>query len=86
MEDLITLPNIGKKLAKQLQSIGINSYQDLIDMGSIEAIIKIKGTSGKGCYNMLYALEGAIRGIRWHHLSKNDKDRLKAELEQAIVG
>jgi hypothetical protein len=33
---------------------------------------------------MLYALEGAIQGIRWHGLSIDDKDRLKAELVEAV--
>ena len=28
--------------------------------------------------NMLYALEGAIRGVRWHDLPKEVKDELKA--------
>ena len=31
---------------------------------------------------MLYALEGAIQGIRWHKLSREDKDSLKAELDK----
>jgi len=29
------------------------------------------------CINMLYALEGAIQGIRWHGLSKERKLELK---------
>ncbi len=86
MNNLTDLHNIGKELAKQLDSIGIKSHQDLIDIGSVEALLKIKGKSGKGCYNMLYALEGAIQGIRWHNLSREDKDRLKAELDEAVEG
>lgn len=83
-KSLQDLPNIGKELAKQLQQAGIYSYQDLIDAGSVEALLRIKGRSGKGCYNMLYALEGAIQGIRWHNLSREDKDRLKAELDKSM--
>jgi len=84
MTTIQDLPNIGKKLAKQLESIGIKTPQNLINIGSIEALLKIKGKSSKGCYNMLYALEGAIQGIRWHNLSREDKDRLKAELDEAV--
>ena len=69
-----------------LLSGDIHSYQDIADFGSVEAIFKIKGKSGKGCYNMLYALEGAIQGIRWHNLSRVDKDRLKVELDKSIEG
>ena len=43
MKKLTDLPNIGKELAKQLYSIGIISQQDLIDIGSVEALYKIKG-------------------------------------------
>ena len=42
---------------------GIESYEDLTDAGSIAALIRIKGKSGKGCHNMLYALEGAVQGL-----------------------
>ena len=86
MSNLTNLSNIGKVLAEQLEAVGIHSYEELIDLGSIEALLKIKGKSGKGCYNMLYALEGAIQGIRWHNLSREDKDRLKAELDEAVEG
>ena len=79
MKELLKLPNIGKELAKQLEAVGIKSVQDLAACGSVEALIKIKGKSGKGCYNMLYALEGAIQGIRWHGLSREDKDRLRLD-------
>ena len=66
MSNLTDLPNIGKELAKQLEAAGISSYQDLVDCESLEALLKIKGKFGNGCYNMLYALEGAIQEIRWH--------------------
>ncbi len=75
MSNLTNLSNIGKVLAEQLEAVGIHSYEEIIDLGSIEALIKIKGKSGKGCYNMLYALEGAIQGISWHNLLREDKSR-----------
>lgn len=77
MKELTDLPNIGDTLAKKLQSIGVNCAEDLIAMGSEKAIIKISTLESNGaCINMLYALEGAIQGIRWHSLDKMRKQEL----------
>jgi len=47
-------------------------------LGSKQALIKISALENSGaCLNMLYALEGAIQGIRWHGLSKETKQELK---------
>ena len=77
MSDLTSLPNIGKSLAEKLIRIGIGSEQELKENGSENAIIKIATLENSGaCINMLYALEGAIQGIRWHGLDKNRKQEL----------
>jgi DNA transformation protein len=62
MQDLTKLPNIGKVLATKLQAIGVTSHEDLVELGSIEAVLKIGESHLDACYNMLYALEGAIQG------------------------
>ena len=83
MDDLSKLPNIGKVLADKLHGIGINSYDDLVVVGSIEAVLRIGQKDNPACYNMLYAIEGAIRGVRWHSMLKEDKAQLKEEFDQA---
>ena len=77
MDDLSKLPNIGKVLSKQLNDVGIITVDDLIDMGSREAWLKIREVDESACLNRLMALEGAIQNIRWHDLSDNDKKSLK---------
>lgn len=78
MNQLTELPNIGVTLSKKLNQIGVKSEKDLKQMGSENAIIKISTIKNSGaCINMLYALEGAIQGIRWHDLSENRKKELK---------
>ena len=78
MKELTELPNIGKTLAEKLNSVGIGTEQELKEMGSENAIIKIATIENSGvCINMLYALEGAIQGIRWHGLDQNRKQELK---------
>ena len=78
MKSLTELQNIGETLAKKLNAIGIKTPQDLKNIGSENAIIKIATIENSGaCINMLYALEGAIQGIRWHGLDSERKQELK---------
>ncbi len=37
------------------------------------AFRRIRIIDGSACLNRLYALEGDIQGIRWHHLSQEIK-------------
>ena len=77
MGELSKLPNIGKVLEKQLNDVGINTIDDLINLGSKETWLKIKEIDDSACLNRLMALEGAIQNIRWHNLSEGDKDHLR---------
>ena len=77
MGELSELPNIGKVLEKQLNDVGINTVDDLVNLGSKEAWLKIKEIDDSACLNRLMALEGAIQNIRWHNLSEEDKDNLR---------
>jgi DNA transformation protein and related proteins len=78
MKSLTDLPNIGKTLADKLRSVGIENEHDLQTIGSENAIIKIATIENSGtCINMLYALEGAIQGIRWHQLDNGRKQELR---------
>ncbi|MBW8011028.1 MAG: TfoX/Sxy family protein [Chloroflexi bacterium] len=76
---LSDLPNIGEELEKKLELVGIHNPDELIEFGSINAVRRISDVQDAGCINMLYALEGAIQGIRWHHLPAEHKQRIKDE-------
>ena len=77
MNDLTKLPNIGSELAKRLELAGINSSEKLIELGTEKVFIKLKTVFPNACYSQLYAIEGAIHGIRWHNLSHERKIELK---------
>ena len=62
---------------KQLNEVGINTVDELIDIGSKETWLKIKEIDESACINRLMALEGAIQNIRWHDLADEDKNNLK---------
>ena len=77
MGELSKLPNIGKALEKQLNDVGINTVDELEDLGSKEAWLKIKEIDDSACVNRLMSLEGAIQNVRWHNLSDEDKENLR---------
>ena len=77
MGELSKLPNIGKVLEGQLNGVGISTADELMNIGSKEAWLKIKEIDESACINRLMALEGAIQNIRWHDLSEDDKKNLK---------
>lgn len=82
MADLTKLPNIGKTLAEKLQKIGVTSHQELAKLGSAEAVIQIGEQDMTTCYSMLYAFEGAIQGIRWHNIPKEEREIIKKNFDQ----
>lgn len=75
--ELTQLPNIGKTLADKLNIVGIETSNQLKSVGAENAFIKIITVDPSACINMLYAIEGAIQGIRWHKLSDDRKQELK---------
>ena len=84
MSNLTDLPNIGKKLEERLHSIGVSSPEELAALGSVEAVIRIGHATGSDCYNMLYALEGAIQGVRWHSLPTEIRKQIAAKLDERL--
>ncbi len=85
MGDLTNLPNIRKELAVRLHSIGINDLETLQKIGSIKAVMLMTDALGKGCHSTLYALEGALEGVRWHQLLRQVRQQLKSELDKHYV-
>lgn len=61
---LSELPNIGKVVEGQLNAVGITTPEQLRDIGTEEAWLKIQSIDKTACINRLLALEGAIRGIK----------------------
>lgn len=73
---LTSLQNIGKTLADKLILVGIETPEHLFEAGSENVFIKLATIDKNACINQLYALEGAIQGIRWHDLSHERKYEL----------
>jgi len=80
--ELKELKNLGAASVNILQSIGIQTLEDLRKTGSVNAYLKIKARGIKVSKVMLYALEGALLDIHWKELDNDIKSRLLAETEQ----
>ena len=77
MGELAKLPNIGKVVEEQLNQAGITTYEELKEIGSRQAWLKIKAMDDTACLHRLYSLEGAILGIKKAELTTETKQDLK---------
>lgn len=77
MNDLIKLPNIGPVVAKQLNQVGIDSYEQLKKRGSKQTWLDIQHIDTSACIHRLYAFEAAIRFIKKSDLPPDVKADLK---------
>ena len=77
MSDLTSMANIGKEMEKKLTSVGIDSAEKLIALGSKQAFLKLKQAYPNVCLVHLYTLEGAIQNTEFNCLSEDKKKELK---------
>lgn len=80
-QELIELKNLGAASVNILRAIGVNTYDDLKAMGSVQAYRRIKARGINVSKVMLYALEGALLDIHWKALPPDLKERLVEESE-----
>jgi DNA transformation protein and related proteins len=71
------MPNIGRTLADQLRAAGIPGPAELRALGTEQVFLRLRAADPGACYSKICALQGAVEGIRWHHLSAETKARLK---------
>lgn len=77
MGELSKLPNIGKEVERQLNEVGIFTYDELKAIGAEQAWLKIQEIDPSACIHRLLALEGAIHGVKKTELSQKRKEDLK---------
>lgn len=85
--------NLGSACERDLNAVGINTAQPLIDLGAESAFTLMlqgrqqRGRSATGCHaTYLYALYGAIHDIDWRELPQRKQDEFKgltAEMRQS---
>jgi DNA transformation protein len=77
MAQLTSMRNIGKEIEKKLKSVDICSMEELNQVGSKEAFLRLKTRHPNVCLVHLYTLQGAIDDIEYNQLSEGTKHDLK---------
>lgn len=77
MGELSKLPNIGEEVERQLNAVGIFTFEELKEVGAEQAWLKIQSIDSSACIHRLSALEGAIQGIKKTSLPEGRKAELK---------
>lgn len=81
-DELINLPNVGKTRSELLKLAGINNAGQLRTTGTENVFVKLMTIDKDACLSKLYAIEGAVQGIRWHSIDKTRKAELKQFFNQ----
>lgn len=77
--ELTDLPNIGPKLADNLRRVGVGSAEQLRELGTREAFLRIRAqVDPAACFHQLTALAGAEAGVPKKALSQEEKRALRA--------
>jgi hypothetical protein len=74
------LRNLGPKSVRWLQSIGVETYGDLAELGAPVAFRFVKAEHETASLNLLYSLYGALHDVAWNQLSVETKDQLRTEV------
>lgn len=78
MGKLTDLPNVGKILEENLIKSGIETPDQLRELGAEEVFSRIRAYADPGaCLHMLYGIQGAIEGIPDKFLEAGTKEKLK---------
>lgn len=74
--------NVGPKTKQWLTSVGVNTIQDLENIGAVEAYRRIREIyPDLVTLNALWSLQAAVLDIDWRDLPDGLKDQLRTEVD-----
>ncbi len=68
---------LGKTMEKKLHAIGVHSAEELAELGSRQAVARLKAQYPSTCVVILYYLEAALRGVGIKELDKESRAELR---------
>jgi DNA transformation protein len=78
-DELEALLNVGPVGAERLRAVGISTPAELEEVGAVEAYRRLDEAFPRNTsLNALYALHGALLGVRWDHLPPEVRQELRA--------
>ena len=79
---IASLKNLGPKSAERLVVVGITDADMLRNLGAAAAFHRVKTAfPDDTSLNLLWALQGALMEVHWHHIPPEMKRQLLQELE-----
>ncbi len=75
------LQNLGPKSQAMLAAAGITTLEQLHKVGSVRAYVLVKATGANASLNLLWALEGALTGLPWQVVAREQRLSLLLALE-----
>jgi len=83
--NLSELKNLGAASVNILHAVGVNSYEELQEVGPVGTYKRIKSRGIHVSKVMLYALQGALMDKHWNDLDPDLKKRLVKEAESQAI-
>lgn len=75
--------NLGPVSERMLAKAGIESSDQLRELGSVRAYLGVKRAGNHPGLNLLWSLEGALTNRDWREVAKEDRLELLTALENA---
>jgi DNA transformation protein len=78
-ERLSQMRNLGAACERDLPKVGIRTPADLLDVGAVEAYLRLREALPRINLMYLYALHAAIEDLHWRDVDEATKARLRAQ-------
>ena len=80
----MTLRNLGLSSMHMLASVGIETEQQLREMGAVAAYVAVQRAGFKPSLNLLWAIEGALSNRHWQDVARDDRLDLLLALDHFL--
>lgn len=73
---MIDLPSLGPKSREMLARAGIATVEELRELGSAAAYVRVRRVDPRASLNLLWALESALSGEPWQQVARRHRTSL----------
>ncbi|MEO1524043.1 MAG: TfoX/Sxy family DNA transformation protein [Planctomycetota bacterium] len=78
------LRNLGERSAGFLKSVGIETVEQLRDVGPVFAFATVKRKHPRATLNLLWSIAGGLDDRDWRSLDASEKESLLKELDELL--
>lgn len=78
---LTALPGLGPRSQAMLVAAGIPDVGTLRRLGAPAAYLRVRRSDARASLNLLWALEGALTGVCWQTVAREERTRLLLALD-----